>query len=211
MSITLDALELVLFTRLQTLQAPAAPLVPTTALPFRTIARWAGEVTADDIDEALLGVCPGALFAHEASVTLARGELQYVETMGHDVEVVERHLFRVYVTVQDTRGDLATVKGGTATPGILACTQAVAQALAGYRVTGLHDGGVVALLDRRPWRIRRGESRTDIVRFAALAALPDTTETLPGNAMTRLDASVRHESPDSDALPITLSTSRTTT
>jgi protein involved in polysaccharide export with SLBB domain len=86
--------------------------------------------------------------------------------------VVERHLFRVYVTVQDTRGDTATVKGGTGTPGIYACTQAVAEALAGWRIAGLQGGGVLALIDRVPWRIARGESRTDVVRFAALATLP---------------------------------------
>lgn len=209
MSATLDAIEAALFARLQTLATNGA--APTTSVPFRTVARWAGEVTAEDIDEAHLGVCPSALLAYEGSQAVAAGDRQYVHTMGHDVEVVERHLFRVYVTVQDSRGDAATVKGGTGTPGIYACTQAVAEALAGYRVAGLLGGGVIALVERTPWRIERGASRTDLVRFAALAALPDAAETLPGNPMSRVDASVRHEEADVDALPITLSSSRTTT
>lgn len=208
MSITLDALEAAIFTRLQTL---AGSTTLTTSLPFRTIARWAGEVTADDIDEGHLGVCPAVLLAHEVSQTVGRGDLEYVETVGHDVEVVERHLFRVYVTVADTRGDAATTKGGTGTPGIYACTQAVAEVLAGYRIAGLLGGGVVHLVERRPWRIRRGESRTDIVRFAALASLPDASETLPGAAMTRLDASVTAPAPDVDDRTIILATSRTNT
>lgn len=208
MSITLDALEAAIFTRLQTL---AGSTTLTTSAPFRTIARWAGEVTADDIEEGHLGVCPAVLLAHEESQTITRGEGEYVETLGHDVEVVERHLFRVYVTVADTRGDAATTKGGTGTPGIYACTQAVAEVLAGYRIAGLLDGGVVHLLNRRPHRIRRGESRTDIVRFAAYAALPESSETLPGHAMTRLDATVQAPARDVDNRTIPIAVSRTTT
>jgi hypothetical protein len=211
MSVSLDTLEAALFTRLRMLAANGAAL--STSVPFRTVARWAGEVTAEDIVDGHLGVCPSALFAHEGSQTVSASDLQYVETLGHDVEVVERHLFRVYVTVQDTRGDTATVKGGTGTPGILACTQAVAEALAGFRVSGLFRGGVVALIERVPWRIERGESRTDLVRFAALSSLPASAvgATLPGNTMSRVDASVRHEEADVDALPITLASNRTTT
>lgn len=206
MSATLDAIEGAIFTRLATLKANGA--TPATSTPFRTVDRWAGEVTADDIDEALLGVAPSALLAHEGSTTVTRGEQQYVETLGHDVEVVERHAFRVYVTVADTRGDTATVKGGTGTPGIYACTQTVAEALAGYRITGLL--GVVALVERRPWRIRRGESRTDLVRFVAYSALPDASETLPGAPMTRLDAHVNDSADDVDDQTVTLAESRTT-
>ncbi len=209
MSITLDALEAALFTRLQTLASGGAAL--TTSVPFRTVARWAGEVTAEDIVDGHLGACPSALLAHEGSQTVANGDRQHVHTLGNDVEVVERHLFRVYVTVQDTRGDTATVKGGTGMPGIYACTQAVAEALAGFRISGLLGGGVVALIERRPWRIERGESRTDLVRFAALSALPEASETLPGNAMTRADATVRHQTTDVDGRTITLSSNRTTT
>lgn len=208
MSATLDAIEGAIFTRLATLKANGVTLTAST--PLRTVDRWAGEVTADDIDDALLGVTPSALLAHEGSTTVTRGDQQYVETLGHDVEVVERHAFRVYVTVSDTRGDTATVKGGTGTPGIYACTQAVAEALAGYRITGLLDGGVVALVERRPWRIRRGESRTDLVRFVAYAALPDASETLPGAPMTRLDAHVIDSDDDVDGQSVTLATSRTT-
>ncbi len=208
MSATLDAIEGAIFTRLATLKANGE--TPTTSVPFRTVDRWAGEVTADDIEEALLGVAPSALLAHEGSTTVTRGEQQYVETLGHDVEVVERHAFRVYVTVADTRGDTATVKGGTGTPGIYACTQAVAEALAGYRITRLLDGGAVALVERRPWRIRRGESRTDLVRLVAYAALPDASETLPGAPMSRLDAHVNDSDPDVDDETVTLAESRTT-
>lgn len=208
MSATLDEIEAAIFARLQTLRELGA--TPTTSVPFRTVDRWAGEVTADDVDEGLLGVSPSALLAHEGSTTITRGEQQYVETLGHDVEVVERHAFRVYVTVADTRGDTATVKGGTATPGIYACTQAVAEVLAGYRIAGLLDGGVVALVERRPWRIRRGESRTDLVRVVALSALPDTTEDLPGAPMTRLDAHVNDSAADVDGETVTLAESRTT-
>lgn len=208
MSARLDDIEAAIFTRLATLKASGA--TPTTTAPFRTVDRWAGEVTADDIEEALLGIAPAALLAHEGSTTVARGELQYVETLGHDVEVVERHTFRVYVTVVDTRGDTATVRGGVGTPGILACTQAVAEVLAGYRITGLLDGGVVALVDRRPWRIRRGESRTDLVRFTAYAALPDASETLPGAPMSRLDAHVNDSAPDVDDETVELAAARAT-
>ena len=114
MSATLDEIEAAIFSRLATLKANGA--TPTTSTPLRTVDRWAGEVTADDIDDALLGVSPSALLAHEGSTTVTRGDQQYVETLGHDVEVVERHAFRVYVTVADTRGDTATVKGGSPRP-----------------------------------------------------------------------------------------------
>jgi hypothetical protein len=210
MSITLDALEAAVFARLQTRAANGAAL--TASVPFRSVARWAGEVTAEEIAEGHLGSCPSALLAYEGSQAVVAGDRQFVHTLGHDVEVVERHIFRVYVTVQDTRGDTATLKGGTGTPGIYACTQAVAEALAGWRIAGLQGGGVLALIDRVPWRIARGESRTDVVRFAALATLPETTEVTAGaRPLSRVDATVRHEEADVDSLPINLSTSRTTT
>lgn len=210
MSATLNDIEGALFTALAAIKTNGA--TPTNAAPLRTLDRWAGEVTADDIDEGFLGVLPGALLAHEGSQAVSgAGDADFIETLTHDVEVVERHVFRVYVTVQDTRGDTATVKGGTSTPGIYAAAQAVKEALAGLRVTGLKAGGVVHLVDHRPWRIRRGESRTDIVRFAAYAALPESSETLPGHPMTRLDATVTAPAPDVDNRTITLAASRTNT
>lgn len=207
MSTTLDAIETALYTHLQTLGANGA--TPTGALPFRTVARWSGEVSADEIVEGHLGVCPSALLAWEGSEPVARNDGAYVETVSHDVEIVEEHRFRVYVTVQDTRGDTASLKGGTGTPGIHACTQAVVELLAGLRVAGLLDGGVVQLVGRKPWRIARGESVTHLVRFSCRACLPDLAETLPGAPMTRLDASINDASEDVDARDVPLATSRT--
>ena len=210
MSASLDDIEAAIYSALAGLQANGATLTATT--PLRTLDRWAGEVTADDIDEAYLGVLPGALLAHEGSRAVrGAGGGDFVETLGHDVEVVLEHVFRVYVTVQDTRGDTATVKGNAGAPGIYKIVQAVQESLAGLRITGLYTGGIVHLVDHRPWRIRRGESRTDIVRFAAYASLPETTESLPGNPMSRLDATEQHERADVDARTIDLSASRTTT
>ena len=207
MSISLDALEAALFARLQALAANGATL--STSVPFRTVARWAGETTQDETDAGHLGVCPAALLAYEGSQVLSQSDRQYVETLGGDVEVVERHGFRVYVTVQDTRGDVATVKGGVRTPGIYACTQAVAEALAGFRITGLR--GPVALVERVPWRIERGTSRTDLGRFAALASLPETTDTVAGaHPLSRVDTTVQHHADDVDDRAIPLSTVRTT-
>lgn len=211
MSLSLDAIEAALLARLQTLAANGAALSAST--PFRTVARWSGEVTADEIDAGHLGVCPSALLAYEGSqVVTSSGDRQYVETLGHDVDVVERHLFRVYVTVSDTRGDAATLKGGTGTPGIYACTQAVAQALAGYRIAGLRAGSGVALLERRPWAIDRGASRTDLVRVAATSSLPDVADTVAGaHPLSRVDATVQHHAADVDTRSITLATERSTT
>lgn len=208
MSLSLDALEAAIFARLQTLAALGA--TPTASVPFRVVRRWAGEVTQDETDAGHLGACPSALLAYEGSQVVSQSDRQYVETLGSDVEVVERHGFRVYVTVQDTRGDVTTVKGGTGTPGIYACTQAVAEALAGFRITGLR--GPVALVERVPWRIERGASRTDLVRFAALATLPETTDTVTGaHPLSRVDTTVQHHADDVDGRDITLSTARTTT
>jgi len=205
-SVSLDALEAAIFTRLLALKA--AGVTPTASVPFRSVKRWAGEVTQDETDAGHLGVCPSALLAYEGSQVVSQGDRQYVETLGQDVEVVERHLFRVYVTVQDARGDSTTVKGGTGTPGIYACTQAVAEALAGYRVAGLR--GPVALVERTPWRIERGSSRTDLVRFAALASLPETTDTVAGaHPLSRVDATVQHHADDVDGRDIPIATVRT--
>lgn len=210
MSATLDDIESAIFTALATLKASGA--TPTSSAPLRTLDRWAGEVTADDIDEGYLGVLPGALLAHEGSQAInGPADTDFVETLAHDVEVVERHLFRVYVSVADTRSDAALVKGGTSTPGVYASAQAVKEALAGLRIPGLKAGGVLHLVDHRPWRIRRGESRTDVVRFAAYAALPESTEELQGNPMSRLDASVIEPDPDVDNLAVELVASSTST
>lgn len=210
MSITLNALETALFTALAALKPSDGTLID--AKPFRVVDRWAGEATREDVDEAILGRAPAALLAHEASLPVDRDGGPFIETTAENVEIVERHVFRVYVVVRDTRGDTPTVKGTTGLPGILTCVQAVKEALAGLRVPGLFGGGVVNLVDHRPWLIQRGGGRVDLVRFAASSALPDNTadEVLPGHPMSRLDATLTAPSVDVDGHTITIATSRTT-
>lgn len=208
MATTLDAIETALFTALDTKRQTAGAALTTTR-PFRSVARWSAEGRPEDVAEAAAGVCPSALLVYLGSdAVTGRGGDDYVETLGHDGEVVEDHLFGVYVTVADTRGDVATVKGGTNLPGILACSHAVADALAGLRVSGLKDGGVVHLVRRRPLA-RTAAGATHVIYFRARATLAATTETLPGAALSRVDTTVNDATPDVDTETVTLAVERT--
>lgn len=158
---TLDAIETALFARLATLKKSATP-----AGPFVLVDRWAGQVTQqEDVDEATLGKAPAALLAYDSSST----ESASTETILDEAETVERHVFRVYVTVQDTRGDQKALKGTTGQTGALACVHAVKAALTALGIAGVSEP--VRLVGSQPWLIDRGVQQTYVVRFAVRALL----------------------------------------
>ncbi len=163
---TLDAIETALFARLATLKKSATP-----AGPFTLVDRWAGQVTQlEGVDAATLGKAPAALLAYESSAT----EGASFESILDEAETIERHLFRVYVTVQDTRGDEKTLKGTTGQTGALACVHSVKAALTALGITNVSEP--VRLVGSQPWLIDRGVQQTYVVRFAVRALL-DTTAT----------------------------------
>lgn len=210
MATTLDAIETALYAALVTKQQTAGAAL-TSSKPFRSIARWAGEGRPEATAEAHAGVCPAALLVYVGSTNVAgRDGNDYVETVGHDVEVVEDHHFAVYVTCTDTRGDAATVKGGTKTPGILTCSHAVADALAGLRVSGLKSGSCVHLVERRPLPRTEGGA-THVLRVRARATLAAAAETLPGVPLARVDTTVTDEDTDTESATVTLAVERTPT
>lgn len=210
MATTLDAIETALVAALDAKRQTAGAAL-TTARPFRSVTRWSGEGAVEEIVQAQAGVCPSALLVYVGSDNITgRGGDDYVETAASDVEVVEDHHFAVYVTVADARGDTAVVKGGTKTPGILTCSHAVADALAGLRVSGLKAGGVVHLVSRRPLA-RSASGATHVLRFRARAALAATTETLPGVPLSRVDTTVTDEDTTTESATVTLATDRTST
>lgn len=203
MAANLDDIELAFFTALSALKG--AP--PSLTQPFRVVDRWAGEVSQErGVEENTLNAVPAALLAFEQSIPEGRdGAL--VETGSHLIEVVERHLFLVYVVVGDTRSDSAAIKGGSAVPGILRCARLVKEALAGLVIPGLFDGDVVRLEGHRPWLIERGVQHTHILRFSARAELPASSVTTPGDPFV-LDARANAPEPDTDAATVNLSTAR---
>lgn len=166
---TLDEVESALFARLETLKKSAA-----TPGPFVLVDRWAGQVTAQGgVDSTTAGKAPSALFVYEGSSTEGEGGAR-AETILDEAETVERHVFRVYVTVQDTRGDGRALKGTTGQTGALACLHAVKLALTGLRVANTLDP--VRLLGSQPWVLDRGTQYTYVARFVVRAQL-DTAAT----------------------------------
>lgn len=199
MSATLEAIEAALFTSLSSLSA--AP--PTDARPFRLVGRWAGQTTADGVEHETLGRAPSALLAFERSVP----EEIRDGGVGSLSVVIETHVFRVYVTVVDTRSTAAAVQGSVGQQGILRCTRLVKELLAGLEVEGLHNAEGVRLVDHRPWLIDPGTSITHALTFSARAELgvatPDPT---PGDPFV-FDASVTADAADPTTVP-TISTGR---
>ncbi len=198
-----DEIEAALFAALSSLRTIATP-----AGPFVLVDRWAGEVTQESgVDSTTLAKSPSALLAYEESTPEGQNGAQS-ETGGHAIQVVERHIYRVYVTVKDARGDAAGVKGTVGQPGVLACARAVKKALAGLVIPGLFDGDVVRLVGQRPWAIRRGASYTHIIRFSARAALDESTpeeNPLPGEPLAGVRGDVVDAAPDTNAATVTLS------
>lgn len=206
MAATLEDIEAALLAALQALKTTATP----TAGPFVMVDRWAGEVTAgDDIDEATLGKSPSALLAFERSMPEGADGV-HSQTNGHDLQVVERHYFRVYVTVRDTRSTKAGQVGTTGQPGALRCARLVKEALAGLEIPGLFDGETVHLIEHLPWRIQPGTQYTHIVRVSARAELPESIPALPGVPLSRMDTSVTDSAPDTDDAAVVIATSRAT-
>ena len=198
-----DEIEAALFAALSSLLKSATP-----PGPFVLVDRWAGEVTQDTgVDATTLAKSPSALLAYEESIPEGPGGAQ-TETGGHAIQVVERHVYRVYVTVKDARGDANAMKGSVGQPGVLACARAVKKALAGLVIPGLFDGDVVRLVGQRPWAIRRGASYTHIIRFSARAAIDESTpeeNPTPGAPLACVRGYVDDASPDTDDATVTLS------
>ena len=193
---TLDDIESALFAALQALHA--APV--TGARPFRLVDRWGGQVSHETgVDEATIGRAPAALLAFESSTPEV-----IAETSDHAAHVVETHLFRVYVVVEDLRGDAKTIKGSTGLPGILRCARLVKEALTGLAVPDLYDGETVQLVGHRPWMVEAGVQHTHVVWFSARAALPEVTPATPGAPFV-LQGQVREATPDTDAAVVTVS------
>lgn len=178
--LTVDGVEQALFEALAALKRAAGG-------PFGVVDRFAGEATAAGIEGVVLSAGPAALLAFEASVAEGtQGAL--ADTILHDDAplVVERHVFRVYVSVTDLRGDTAALKGTTGQPGVLRCADAVKRALVGLRIRGLWNDDRVRLLDHRPWSIRKGAHYVHIVRVSAMTALGAMEDPPPAGA-TPLD------------------------
>lgn len=198
-----DEIEAALVAALEALKVGASP-----AGPFVLVDRWAGEVTQDTgVDSATLAKSPSALLAYEESVPEGAGGAQS-ETGGHLIQVVERHIYRVYITVRDARGDTAAMKGTVGQNGVLACARRVKKALAGLMIPGLFDGDVVRLVGQRPWHIRRGASYTHVIRFSARAALDESTtdeNPVPGAAIAGVRGDVPDATRDTNAAVVTLS------
>lgn len=198
-----DEVEAALFAALEGLARSATP-----AGPFVLVDRWAGEVTQETgVDSATLAKAPSALLAFEESLPEGPGGA-LAETAGHTIGVVERLVFRVYVTVADTRSDKAGIKGTVGQTGVLACARAVKKALVGLVIPGLYDGDVVRLVSHRPHHIKRGVSYTHILRFSARTALDESTaeeNPTPGAPLAGVRGYVDDASPDTDAATVTLS------
>ena len=175
MDATDDAIEAALFAALHRLKAhPPTTVPPTPAGPFVLVERYAGEVTPDGVDDAVMAKAPAALLAWEGSVPEGQGGV-WQEDGGHDVQVVERHHWAVFVLVKDARSDAAATKGTTGLPGVIRCARLVKEALVGLRVDGLYDGDVVRLVDTRPKFVRRGVAYCYAVRLSTRAALREST------------------------------------
>lgn len=198
-----DEIESALFAALEALRVGATP-----AGPFALVDRWAGEVTQDmGVDSETLAHSPSALLAYEESIPEGANGAQS-ETGGHAIQVVERHVYRVYITVKDTRSDKAALKGTVGQTGVLACARAVKKALAGLVIPGLFDGDVVRLLGQRPHHIKRGVNYTHIIRFSARAALDESTpeeNPTPGEPLAGVRGDVLDAAPDTNAATVTLS------
>lgn len=203
-----DEIEAALFAALSSLLKSADP-----AGPFVLVDRWAGEVTQESgVDSTTLAKSPSVLLAFEESTPEGQNGAQS-ETGGHAIQVVERHVYRVYVTVKDARGDANAMKGTVGQPGVLACARAVKRALAGLVIPGLFDGDVVRFIGQRPWAIRRGASYTHILRFSARTALDESTaeeNPTPGTPLAGVRFEVDDATPDTDDATVTLSASTAT-
>lgn len=178
---TLDAIEEAIFAVLQTLKVDPAtpPASATDAKPFRMVERFAGQIDEHgQVDAETIGRTPAALFAFEQSIPEG-DDGAHAQDAPHEIQVVERHVFQVYVIVSDARGDVPAVKGTPGQQGILRCARVVKEAIAGLRIDGLFDGDVVRLVSHR-WRIIEAGLYVQVVRFSARAALPDVAPTTPG-------------------------------
>jgi hypothetical protein len=203
MAATIEAIEAALILALRAMLRSATP-----SGPFLMVDRWAGEVTQQDgVDEATLGKSPSALLAFEASIPEGE-DGSAVTTLSQDIEVIERHVFRVYVTVKDVRTIAQGTVGTVGQPGVLRCARLVKEALAGLEITGLAGGDVVRLVEHRPWSVQRESHYTHLVRFSARATLPATTPSTPGTPFAGMDTTVTDAPSDEGGTPMPLAVVR---
>jgi len=215
MNATLDQVEAALFAALGALVSAT----PTQAVPFRHCRRYAGEVTAElmnDVERGLYDLAPeqfpAALLAWEGEDPVGtNGAL--VETDSHAIEVVGRSLWRVYVVVRDLRGDEEALKGTLAgQPGALLCAHVVKKALAGLVIPGLHDHNVVRWIGSRPYVIARRTAYVYAVRFSADTALDESTaeeNPVPGVPLRGVRGTVVDATRDTNGAEVPLSSFNT--
>ncbi|MFO0610795.1 MAG: hypothetical protein U0324_46970 [Polyangiales bacterium] len=215
MNATLDQIEAALYGALGALVAPT----PTPAAPFRHLRRYAGEVTAELVQDIERGIydlspeqLPAALLAWEGEDPVG-AEGAFTEAGGHAIEVVGRSVWRVYCVVRDLRGDEEALKGTLAgQPGALLCAHAVKKALAGFVVAGLHDGRTVRWVGSRPVVIARRTAYVYAVRFSADAALDESTDEenpTPGAPLAGVRGAVVDAARDTDGAEVPLSSFNT--
>lgn len=212
MDATAEDIEAALFAALERIKAHPPVTVPLTPQgPFILVERYAGEVTPEGVDGSVLGKAPAALLAWEGAVPEGNNGV-WQEDGGHDVQVVERHHWAVFVVVKDARGDAQALKGTVGLPGILRCTRLVKEALVGLRIAGLFDGDVVRLVETRPKFILRGTVYCYVVRLSARAAIRESTaeeNPLPGEPLGGVRGTVSDAARDTNGAEVTLSSFNT--
>jgi hypothetical protein len=182
----------------------------TSTRPLRSLHRYAGEVSRfaesgreKGVAHTIAGQFPAAFLAFESSMPTG-SDGAYVETLAGDIEVTRRIVWSIFVAVNDSTGD------GAAESIADDVCERIEGALAGLSIEGLAHGRGVRWLGTVPWVIARRASYVYRLRFSTDADLPEATDALPGNPMSRLDATEQHERADVDARTIDLSASRTT-
>jgi hypothetical protein len=191
---TLETIEAALFAALESLRVSATP-----SGPFVVVDRYAGEVTVAGIEAAILGKSPSALLAFEGSAPIG-GEGAFVDTILHDIEIVERAVWRIYVSVLDTRSVAAAQNGTIGQPGVLRCARHVKKALVGLRIPGLHAGDLVRLTEHKPWSIKRGAHIAHLIRVSTLSRVDLVETAAPPGAVPLEEMHGENGPPDNTSL-----------
>lgn len=172
---------------------------PSANAPFALVGRFAGDVSADTITEAV-SQWPCALLRFDGE-----SDAVSIDTVGGDMEVRGEASWSVLVGTEDPRSvDDAVSSSNTAVPGALTLIDRVQALLNGLAVGTTDEWRWRRLrcVETRPVLIRRGVVYVYSVRFVALRALPEVAQTDSSVVLTEIRGDVNLQGPSSPPNPL---------
>lgn len=179
MTATLATIDAALYAALTPLLITGSAGI-TDALPFATVARFVGDLSAESLQQ-IGAQYPACLLRFDGE-----GSDRDISVISGDSEERGRAQWTVFVAVSDPRSPDDVIVGATGVPGALTLAGQVLTACNALFVTGLWNNRRVRYADSRPALIKPASVYVLAMRFEALRAVEQATTTQTSVVLTSI-------------------------